>query len=118
VSRPPAGLKTSGKALWASVTADFTLDEHDSLVLKEACRCADRLDALTAEAEKHGLTSTNKLGTLIASPLLGEARQQQIVLTRLIASLRLPVGEESSGQRRSVRGAYSPRGNVVAFRGA
>ncbi len=120
MTRAPAGLTASGAALWRAVTADFDLDQHDLLVLKEACRCADRLDALTAEATKHGLTSVNKRGDLIASPLLAEARQQQIVFTRLIASLRMPVGEVSSGQHRGPRGAYKPRrgGRVVNLRGA
>jgi hypothetical protein len=105
----PRGLGPSGRALWRSVLELYDIDVHDRIVLIEACRCADRCDQLAVEAGKHGLTSVNKRGDLIASPLLAEARQQEIVLTRLIASLRLPVGQDAAGQHRGPRGAYQPR---------
>ena len=35
-----------------------------------------------------------------------EARQQSIVLARLIAALRIPDAEDNRPQRRGVRGAY------------
>ena len=45
-------------------------------------------------------------GDEVAQPLMVEARQQSIVLARLIAALRIPDAEDNRPQRRGVRGAY------------
>jgi hypothetical protein len=111
----PKGSGPSGSALWASVVTDYEFDEHELLLLKEACRCADRLDRLHEEAAVSGVTTTIMRGDVIASPPMVEARQQAIVLSRLLASLRLPSGEQGGElqrpQRRGAsRGSYQPRG--------
>jgi hypothetical protein len=36
----------SGRALWRAVLADYVLDEHETAILKEACRTADLCDRL------------------------------------------------------------------------
>jgi len=42
-----------------------------------------------------------------AHPALVEARQQRVVLARLLASLRIPIDEEGRAQRRGgARGVY------------
>ena len=111
----PRGLSKAGKALWRAVLEPYELDEHEVLLLKEACRVADRLDRLDAEAAAGTVTVTNHRGDQVAHPAMTEARQQAIVLTRILASLRLPSGDEDDGalsrpQRRgSARGAYGPR---------
>ncbi|GAA2185031.1 hypothetical protein GCM10009785_35170 [Brooklawnia cerclae] len=114
--RTPAGLGTSGKKLWHSIADQFEIEEHEALLLVEACRVADRLDALAAAQRDAPLTVTSAKGDEVASPYLVEARQQAIVLSRLIASLRLPTGdegEEKRPQRRgAARGAYGIKGVV------
>ncbi len=56
---------------------------------------------------------TNAKGEMAPHPAIVEARQQSIVLTRLLASMRLPVGDEDDltrPQRRGgARGAYAAR---------
>lgn len=82
-------------------------------MLIEACRVADRLDALAEAQAGAALTTTNARGDVVASPYLVEARQQQIVLARLLAALRLPdddAGEHRPQRRGAPRGAYQPRG--------
>lgn len=108
---PPKGLGSAGRRLWRAVVGDYDLEQHELLLLVEACRVADRLDRLAAESESASLTVENYKGDQVANPLLTEARQQGIVLARLLAALRLPSGEEESRpQRRSgPRGAYRPR---------
>ncbi|WP_154794720.1 hypothetical protein [Occultella kanbiaonis] len=110
----PRGLKKSGKALWASIVDEYDIEEHEALLLLEACRVADRLDALAVAQRGAPLTVSNARGDEVASPYLVESRQQAIVLSRLIASLRLPSGDEDvRPQRRgSARGAYGIRGAV------
>lgn len=104
----PRGLEKSGRALWRSVVDEFELEKHEELVLLEACRVADRLDRLATEASEKPLVVTNFRGDETTHPLLVEARQQAITLTRLIASLRMPGGDEDARPQRrgAARGAY------------
>jgi hypothetical protein len=108
----PSGLHVAGMRLWRSITGEYELDEHEQLLLVEACRVADRLDRLAEESDGAPLTTVNFKGDPVANPLLVEARQQSLVFARLLASLRLPTGDEEEGrpQRRgAVRGVYSNR---------
>jgi hypothetical protein len=108
----PDGLHAAGARLWRSILGEYDLDEHESLLLIEAARVADRLDRLATESDGAPLTVLNFKGDSVANPLLTEARAQGIVLARLLAALRLPSGEKEGGsrpQRRGIRGVYQPR---------
>jgi hypothetical protein len=86
------------------------------LLLLQACRTADRLDRLEVEASLGTVTVENHRGDQVAHPAMVEARQQSIVLARLLAAMRMPSGDEgdlSRPQRRGApRGAYGIRGTV------
>jgi len=45
-AKVPDGLLTAGRSLWKSVTDEYELDQHEALLLIQACRCADRLDSM------------------------------------------------------------------------
>lgn len=115
--RPPAGLKSAGRRLWSATLGDYDLEVHELLLLREACRTADRLDRLEVEAGQGPVTVTNHRGDEVAHPAMVEARQQSIVLARLLAALRMPAGDEADltrPQRRGgARGAYGVRGVVA-----
>ena len=104
--RPPRGLKTPGRKLWASVQENYSLEMHEELLLLEICRTADTLDRLARQIAADGPES----GWATV-----EARQQRIVFARLSAAMRLPAGDEGDvqagarrPQRRSgARGVYS-----------
>ena len=102
---PPTGLQTAGEALWKWVLSEYDLDYHELLLLKEAARTADRLDRLAEEASDGNVTVTNHRGDEVANPCFVESRQQSLVLSRLLASLRLPSGEETGEHRPQRRGA-------------
>ena len=109
---PPAGLRASGRRLWVAVLTELELDSHEELLLVNACRAADRLDLLDDIVNTAEPLIRNGKGELIAHPALVEARQQSIVLSRLIASLRMPDNRDDMKrpQRRGgARGAYLPR---------
>jgi hypothetical protein len=110
----PKGSGPSGRKLWRHVMGEYELDAPDELQLLQAVRCADLLDDLAAEAAEAPLTVPNRFGEMVANPLITEQRQQAIVLSRLIAALRLPADEDDARrpQRRSFRGAYGVRGLV------
>lgn len=109
-TKPPTGLRRSGRALWRAVLADFELTEHETVVLREACRTADSLDGLQALLDAEGLMGQTSQGPRI-HPALVELRQQRITLARLFAALHIPVGEEQPGrtQHRGTRGVYGIR---------
>ncbi|MFE0273786.1 hypothetical protein ACFWZY_16945 [Streptomyces sp. NPDC058992] len=107
----PHGLDESGTQLWESVAGDFDLDMHEQLLLLQACRTADLLDRLAREAKRGDLTVTNAKGDRVANPVVTEHRQQSLVLARLLASLRMPSGEEDERPQRrgAARGSYGVR---------
>ena len=113
-TKPPRGLKTSGRRLWVAVASEYDLDVHEELLLLQACRIADRLDQLAVEANNGPITVTNFKGDQVAHPALVESRIEALALGRLLACLRMPSGEEggelSRPQRRGgARGAYGVR---------
>lgn len=111
----PDGLDVSGVRLWESVAAPFDLDVHEQLLLLQACRTADLLDRLSLEAARGALTVVNQKGDRVTNPVVTEHRQQSLVLARLLASLRMPSGEEDARPQRrgAARGSYGVRGIVA-----
>ena len=115
VPRSPAGLRTSGRALWRALQSEFVLDERESTMLREACRTADSLDALQTQLDNDGVMSESSQGTRV-HPALVELRQQRVTLARLLAALSIPSdGIETAGRRRrrgAPRGVYGITGAV------
>lgn len=108
----PAGTGPSGRKLWRAVVGDWHLEEHELVLLREAVRTVDLLDALAAIVATDGPVIVAKSGPR-AHPALVEARQLKIALARLLAALRLPDGadgDESAGRRAQrrvgARGVY------------
>lgn len=114
VTPVPDGLDESGTRLWESVADPFDLDVHEQLLLLQACRTADLLDRLSREAGRGRLTVRNAKGEEVTNPVITEHRQQSLVLARLLASLRMPSGEEDGRPQRrgAARGSYGVRGLV------
>src|SRR3954467_7144684 len=100
--KPPRGAQRAGKALWDAVLDEYELEEHELLLLREAVRTVDTLDALEARVAADGPLLGSSQGER-AHPALVEARQQRIALARLLAALRLPAGQEEAGDRRPQR---------------
>ena len=118
VPKAPPETRAPGRRLWESVVADYSLDEHEVVMLIEAVRTVDLLDLLDVAVRRDGPLLEGPQGTR-AHPAAVEARQQRIVLGRLLAALRLPSGEagdeklSARPQRRSgARGVYGIRGAV------
>jgi hypothetical protein len=106
--------------LWASVLAEYDLEEHELALLREMVRTVDLLDDLQAAVVEDGLMVSGPGLSTRVHPAAVEARQQKIALARLAAALRLPAGEEDDvqkGARRpqrrvGARGVYGIRGAV------
>lgn len=115
--KPPAGTGWAGAKLWRAVMELYELEAHEENLLVQAVRVADNLDALHVLVAAEGVVVASPQGDR-ANPALVESRQQQIVLARLLAALRLPAGAEDEGadrrpQRREMRGVYGVRGSVA-----
>lgn len=109
--RPPAGLRTSGRALWKAVVGDFELETHELNLLLQAARTADSLDSLQAVLDAEGYMSESSQGPRV-HPALVELRQQRITLARLLAALNVPSGDEDAQPARAPRGVYGIRGTA------
>lgn len=118
-AKAPPGLRARGRALWASVVDVYDLDEHELALLVEIVRTVDLLEVLDARVRAEGPLVDSPQG-LKAHPAAVEARQQRIALARLLAALRMPLGDEEDAQpgrrpqrRVGVRGTYGIRGVVA-----
>lgn len=87
--RAPNGLGLAGRRLWSTVTDAHDLGEHELLVLLEACRTVDTLNELDAARKAEGSVIESPHGKK-AHPAVVEARQQRLVLSKLLASLAIP----------------------------
>jgi hypothetical protein len=107
---PPRGLRAPGKRLWASITADFELAEHELAQLTEACHVRDRIAELRGLVHADGLMLASSQGMRL-HPGIAEIRAQQLALARLLATLGVPpLAEDSLPPSRGVRGTYAGRG--------
>ncbi len=105
--KAPVGVRAPGRRLWVSVVDVYVLEEHELAMLREAVRTVDLLDELDRRVRDDGPIVSGPQGDR-AHPAAVEARQQRIALARLLASLRLPAGDEAGRPQRrgAVRGTY------------
>lgn len=108
IPRPPRGLGGPGRKLWRAVVEPFELEPHELGVLLEAARTADLCADLQLLLTESGLTADSPQGVRV-HPAVVELRQQRVTLARLLASLRIPVEDDTGRvQRRTgARGVYA-----------
>jgi hypothetical protein len=106
-------LSNRGKRMWDSLLSQDASLEDESNPMREvalsACRTADRVDYLEEQAASTDPVVEGRGGPMI-HPLFAEVRQQEQLLARLVAALRLP--DEATGkkpQRRQIRGVQQPK---------
>jgi hypothetical protein len=79
----------------------FELNDHELLVLREACRTVDLLDTLQAAIDEDGPLQRWGEGSK-AHPAAVEVRQHRVTLARLLGVLAIPVDDEDRQARRVV----------------
>lgn len=84
----PKGLGEAGRELWENVSTGRKLDAPSKVLLLNACRIADRLDALDAEIDGR-LISYNQRGDEVINPLISEHRQQYATLAGILSKMGL-----------------------------
>lgn len=98
IPAPPEGTKAGGRELWDEVVAHWTLSPLELRVLGEIVRSADLLDDLAEIIRRDGPVIDSPQGRK-AHPAVAEARQQKIVLARLVSALRIPLDTDDDGRR-------------------
>jgi hypothetical protein len=89
-SRPSTRrFRAAGNRLWDGVTGKFELDSYELQLLTEICRTVDQLELLHAIVAREGVMVDGSQGSRV-HPAVVECRQQQVVLAKLLGSLRLP----------------------------
>ena len=116
-ARAPRGLGSRGKKFWHKVMAEIDFNEAETELLVEVCRSLDSLDQLYETVSVHGPMVKGSAGQIVINPAVSEARQQRIVLHRLMAALEIPdedgieEGFVSSARTQSARHAANRRWN-------
>jgi|SRR5215211_695836 len=112
--RAPDGLGRAGKRLWASIVGEYELDSRELLVLEQAARQADAVQALEAEVSESGIVGPGSRGQMRLSPTVVELRQARLALTKLLGELALPTPDEEMLPSRRGRKAAEARWNGSA----
>lgn len=119
----PRGLGKSGRNLWQSVTAEYTLNAAGLKILESACRQADMLATLEEESRNIDLTARGSQGQPVIHPIIAEARQARSQLNILLKSLKLDSADEegeggkmdtSEAGRKAARARFENRIKGVA----
>ena len=86
--------------MWSSVTNEYALEQHELLLLEQACRTASLVEQLQETLDADGPV----LGAKV-HPVVIELRMQRLALARLLVALRVPTSDEDARpQRRGLRG--------------
>ena len=80
----------------------FDVDPHEAVLLDSAAATADIIDTLQTLVNREGTVT----GEGRPHPALVELRLQRLALGRLLAGLKIPVGDERPLQHRGPRGFY------------
>lgn len=104
----PDELASSGRALWTAIAGPYELEQHELSILLSACRIVDKLDRLEEELSTADSLVVEARTGPVAHPALVESRQQSLTLSRLVAALRVPLGEEDERRPQRRGGARKP----------
>ena len=105
-ARAPKALREGGKKLWNRVLREFELADHEEVILLQACRLLDTLDRLQEQIDAGDVIVESPQGPK-THPAVVEFRQHSLSLAKVVASLRIPFGEDElvpqqrSGARRA-----------------
>ena len=84
----PRSLRTKGKALWKSVTAQFELEGYQLESLRLACEALDRIEDARLAIQKHGLVIEGRLGVK-ANPACDVEKNNKTIFARLLREIGL-----------------------------
>lgn len=98
---PPSHLGKRGKALWRSLTAEFSFSAAEFPILELVCSQWDTLAKLDAELAGMGVVVAGSEGQPVVNGILRERRETIKQIDALLVALALPVDGEQYGTRRT-----------------
>lgn len=88
--KPPAHLAATGKRIWTSVQAEFTVDDAAGLaLLRAACEAADRADQARRRIAREGAVVKDRFGQLKAHPSVAIERDARAAMIAAFRALHL-----------------------------
>jgi hypothetical protein len=94
-----AAFGQAGKKLWTEITNEFHFEEAaEAALLQQACLAADRLEAISRQIKKDGLTIQGKGGIIRQHPLLKVEHMQRVFISRTLARLGLIEPKKAVGR--------------------
>ncbi|KWT62849.1 hypothetical protein ADL21_06290 [Streptomyces albus subsp. albus] len=96
---PPDGLGPRALALWTGTVDGLELEAGELVLLHEACRLVDDIDAMQAALAEQGPVVKGSRGQPAASPLIRELRAHKLAVTRILRTLMAAMPEEEEGER-------------------
>ena len=88
--KPPTGLGTKAKKLWADLTGVYEFRADELRTLEDCCREVDLIERLEKELKEAALVVRGSQGQPVSHPHVTEIRQHRATLNRLLGSLKLP----------------------------
>ena len=95
---PPEGLADAGRALWQQVLDEFDPAPDELVLLAQACRTVDELEAISAAIASGPVVVQGSTGQPRVSGLFAEARAHRLALAKLLEQLALPDEGEEAGR--------------------
>ena len=103
-----AGFGPAGERLWHSVADVYELEEHEAVLLRQACVTVDTIEELQTRLDAADVLDERYSGRV--HPCLPELRAQRLALARLLKSLDVgdaaDVEQPKRQRRRWPNGAY------------
>jgi hypothetical protein len=86
----PYGLRGRGKRFWREIWASYDLEKDEAELFVEVCRSLDLVEDLFRGVHDEGVVVYGSMGQIRHNPLIGELRQTQLAIGKLLAQLGLP----------------------------
>lgn len=97
--QPPAHLRASTRAWFASVCEGYELEQHHERLLQVAGEAWDRSQLARESLRRHGLVFVDRFGAPKQRPEVSIARDAMVVFMRAVRELRLDVGQPAEDER-------------------
>ncbi|MGV3733483.1 MAG: hypothetical protein ACO1N6_08795 [Microcella sp.] len=92
------------------MTEDYEWQAHELELLAEACRALDVITELAAIIAREGVTASGSMGQPVVHPAVGELRQQQQALAKMLTILNVPPLDDAAG----IESPLQTRGRLAA----
>jgi P27 family predicted phage terminase small subunit len=87
---PPSHLSKHSRALWRTITTNFTLEATETELLRLGLEALDRCEQARVLLAEDGIVTRGRYGQPVAHPALAVERDSRLAAARLFKQLALP----------------------------